>query len=58
MEPEQLEELRRQHRELDERISDEERQPGSDDLAIRKLKVEKLRIKEQIEEAERSAAAS
>ncbi len=58
MGPEQLEELRRQHRELDERISDEERQPGSDDLAIRKLKVEKLRIKEQIEEAERSAAAS
>lgn len=53
-----LEELRRQHRELDERISNEERQPGSDDLAIRKLKVEKLRIKEQIEEAERSAAES
>lgn len=56
MASENIERLRRQHRELDERIQDEEKQPGADDLEIRKLKLEKLRIKEQIEEAERSSA--
>ncbi len=44
----QLSELQRRHKELDEQIAEEERRPGSEDLYIRKLKREKLRIKEQI----------
>ena len=44
----QLSELQRRHKELDEQIAEEERRPGSEDLYIRELKREKLRIKEQI----------
>lgn len=44
-----LAELTEKHRLLDRQISDELGRPGSDDLQIRRLKREKLKIKEQIE---------
>lgn len=44
-----LSELRKRHQELDDQIAEEEKRPGSDDLYIRELKFEKLRIKDQIE---------
>lgn len=44
-----LAELAEKHRLLDRQISEELGRPGSDDLWIRRLKQEKLRIKEEIE---------
>lgn len=44
-----LAELAERHRLLDRQINDELGRPGSDDLQIRRLKQEKLKIKEQIE---------
>ena len=44
-----LEELQRRHEELDQRIADEERRPGSNDLEIQELKRQKLRLKEEVE---------
>jgi hypothetical protein len=44
-----LAELTERHRLLDRQISEELGRPGSDDLQIRRLKQEKLKIKEQIE---------
>ncbi|MCV0368780.1 MULTISPECIES: DUF465 domain-containing protein [Filomicrobium] len=44
-----LAELTEKHRLLDRQISDELGRPGSDDLQIRRLKREKLKIKEEIE---------
>lgn len=44
-----LAELTERHRLLDRQINDELGRPGSDDLSIRRLKQEKLKIKEQIE---------
>ena len=43
-----LEELRKKHAAIAERIEDEQRHPGADDLAIRQLKVQKLHLKEEI----------
>jgi hypothetical protein len=43
-----LHELSEKHRQLERRIEEEIGRPGSDDLTIRKLKREKLRIKDQI----------
>ena len=43
-----LAELTERHRLLDRQINDESGRPGSDDLQIRRLKQEKLKIKEQI----------
>lgn len=43
-----LHELSEKHRLLERRIEEEIGRPGSDDLTIRKLKREKLRIKDQI----------
>jgi hypothetical protein len=43
-----LQELSEKHRQLERRIQEEIGRPGSDDLAIRKLKREKLKIKDEI----------
>ena len=43
-----LQELSEKHRQLERRIAEEIGRPGSDDLTIRKLKREKLKIKDQI----------
>ena len=44
-----LAELAEKHRHLDRQISDELGRPGSDDLKIKRLKQEKLKLKEEIE---------
>ncbi len=44
-----LTELRKKHQALSETIESEQRNPGSDDLNIRQLKVRKLHLKEEIE---------
>lgn len=44
-----LAELTEKHRILDEKIMNEAARPGSDDVALRRLKQEKLRLKEEIE---------
>lgn len=51
-----LEELVRKHRELDQRIAEEQRMPGTDDLDVRALKKRKLRLKEEIERSRAQAA--
>ncbi len=43
-----LQELSEKHRQLERRIQEEIGRPGSDDLTIRKLKREKLKIKDEI----------
>jgi len=43
-----LTELRRKHETLSQRIENEQKRPGSNDLEIGKLKREKLRLKEEI----------
>ncbi len=44
-----LAELTEKHKLLDQRIEEEVARPGSDDMEIRRMKQEKLRLKEQIE---------
>lgn len=44
-----LTELRKKHQALSDIIEAEQRNPGSDDLSIRQLKVKKLHLKEEIE---------
>ncbi|MDX2257721.1 MAG: DUF465 domain-containing protein [Hyphomicrobiaceae bacterium] len=44
-----LAELAKMHRALDQKIADEMARPGSDDQQIRRLKREKLKLKEAIE---------
>ncbi|MBA3324335.1 MAG: DUF465 domain-containing protein [Rhodobacteraceae bacterium] len=44
-----LTELRKKHQALSEMIEAEQRNPGSDDLSIKQLKVKKLHLKEEIE---------
>lgn len=44
-----LAELTEKHRQLDERIMSEAARPGSDDAHLRRLKQEKLKLKEEIE---------
>lgn len=44
-----LTELRKKHQALSEMIEAEQRNPGSDDLNIKQLKVKKLHLKEEIE---------
>ena len=51
---EQLEDLKAQHAKLKEDISDEYARPQPDDQKIAALKVQKLSIKDQIAELERS----
>ncbi len=43
-----LDELRRKHSVLEQKIETETRSPGSDDLRITELKREKLRLKDEI----------
>lgn len=44
-----LQELKKKHQALSQRVEEAQRSPGMDDLAIRELKKEKLRLKEEIE---------
>jgi hypothetical protein len=44
-----LTELRKKHQALSEIIEAEQRNPASDDLSIRQLKVKKLHLKEEIQ---------
>jgi len=50
-----LHELSERHRQLDRRIAEEMSRPGSDDLEIRRMKQQKLRIKEEIDRLQASA---
>jgi hypothetical protein len=43
-----LQELSEKHRQLERRIEEETLRPGSDDTMIRRLKQEKLRLKDEI----------
>lgn len=43
-----LQELSERHRQLERRIEEETLRPGSDDQAIRRLKQEKLKLKDEI----------
>lgn len=43
-----LQELRKKHETLSQRVEEAERSPGVDDLAVRELKKQKLRLKEEI----------
>jgi hypothetical protein len=43
-----LQELSDKHRQLERRIEEEMARPGSDDLEIRRMKQEKLKIKDEI----------
>ena len=44
-----LQELRRKHQTLSERVEEAQRHPGFDDLQVAELKKKKLFLKEQIE---------
>jgi hypothetical protein len=44
-----LAELQKKHETLSQQIEAEQRSPGSDDLDIRRLKAEKLRLKDEIQ---------
>lgn len=44
-----LQELRKKHTSLSEKVEEAQKSPGSDDLMVSALKKEKLKIKEQIE---------
>jgi hypothetical protein len=44
-----LHELSEKHRQLDRRIEEEMSRPGSDDVEIRRMKQQKLKIKEEID---------
>jgi hypothetical protein len=43
-----LEQLKKKHEHLSERVERAQRSPGVDDLDVRELKKEKLRLKEEI----------
>lgn len=44
-----LQELSEKHRQLDRRIAEETARPGSSDQEIRRMKRQKLKIKEEID---------
>ena len=44
-----LQELRRKHQSLSERVEEAQRSPGVDDLQIATLKKQKLQIKQEIQ---------
>ena len=44
-----IEELKKKHEMLQEKIEVEQKAPGSDDIVIAQMKKEKLRIKDEIE---------
>jgi hypothetical protein len=43
-----LQELRKKHQFLDQRVEEAQRGPATDDLQVTQLKKEKLRLKEEI----------
>ncbi len=43
-----LQELRRKHEALSEKVEEAQRAPGFDDLALAEMKKQKLRLKEEI----------
>lgn len=43
-----LEELRRKHQALSEKVEEAQRAPGFDDLVLAEMKKQKLRLKEEI----------
>lgn len=47
-----LQELKKKHQTLSERVEEAQRQPGMNDLHIIEMKKQKLRLKEQIERLE------
>lgn len=47
--PERLEALRMKHVSLDQEVRSESRRPYPDSLALKRLKLEKLRVKEEID---------
>ncbi|MBF9030766.1 DUF465 domain-containing protein [Rhodobacterales bacterium HKCCE3408] len=47
-----LDELRKRHQDLSDRVEAAQRSPGIDDLQVRSLKKEKLRLKEEIRRLE------
>ena len=44
-----LQELRKKHKSLSDRVEQAQRSPGMDDLNIAQMKKQKLRLKEEIE---------
>ncbi len=50
-----IRELRHRHRDLDKSIEDANRHPAFDDLKLRQMKRQKLRLKEEMEALGRSA---
>ena len=48
MESTRVQELRRKHQALSDRVEQAQRSPATDDLAIVELKKQKLRLKEEI----------
>lgn len=44
-----LEELRKKHANLSAKVEEAQRSPATDDLEIKSLKIQKLRVKEAIE---------
>ena len=49
-----LQELRRKHQSLSERVEREQRNPGTDGLQIAEMKKQKLRLKEEIQRLSQS----
>ena len=43
-----ISELANKHRELDQKISEEQKRPLADELRLKRLKREKLKVKEQL----------
>ncbi|MEL7539373.1 MAG: DUF465 domain-containing protein [Pseudomonadota bacterium] len=43
-----IEELTKRHAKIDEKIHEEEKRPAGDDITIKDLKRQKLRLKEEI----------
>ena len=43
-----IDELKRRHAKLDEKIEEEQKRPASDEGSLRQLKRQKLRLKEEI----------
>jgi len=44
-----LQELRKRHQSLSEKVEQAQRSPATDDLTVRELKKQKLHLKEEIE---------
>ena len=49
-----ISELATKHRHLDEQVTEEQKRPSSDDLTVKDLKRQKLRIKEELRQLKAS----